>query len=755
MGPSMEPRMEPSFKEPIIDPVPGADQGAPEALDLIDALPELAEEKEGEYKDIHGEIPKDHEQIRQFHISKLRAPHFSAFFEYLRHSPGWWDKLKEAYERRTQFWLKGEEEAQRLRLLTPLFSTAVRIPELRSYLHVVLDGASREENELVRSEIESGSDYVPQLVIGAGVHGAVFNAEFLHDAPTIPSLTIEHREQVGGQFRSYGNPVLDMNSENAAINRSQTPGSMNVNTNTFGPHAPVQLPDLSAKLYADNEEIGLATAFNQYLSANTLTASVERVEKNDDTSRPGKYRVVMRNGPDETEIVLTTDQVAVASGIGTSDYGLRNPDQKTQEILSAEQEKNRQGENARVLTYEEFLQKVGDPTNQFPLEQFIDRKVVIVGGGHSGLTVAEYLSHLGPSYRGSVSSLGAPSEIVILGSKYTTRDELLNSELPRYSRLAAVMERKEKNPRSAEPLINLRPKTYVSRLREMYPNSSPNDPLEVGFQFKDGQLNPDGSPHMSQDFTDADYVIFTTGFSNTILEAFEELLPADHTIQKISALPMMQSPEEGNESFCRHIPNNPGIIFVGSVADMPLSERELELAQRYNMTLNPVAMANTTHDTVVAARHCAAHLAAERKSSKVSERELKIARDRMLLPDPASADSHAETVESYSFNLDEQNLVERFPTEMHYSDLLGILISSHGRHFRVAETSTINLTIERVSSEEGATITIRPDRTLPAAYGKLLEEISHDLLVQSLVHALTNPKERHSSSIQVPLTLKT
>ena len=222
----------------------------------------------------------DSEVRRQFHIEKLRE--LRPFFQVARSKPHLWDQVVARHQKRDDFMRFTEDAAReddyldtgelnsenRIRMLVPLLSAAATVPELRTFLQASLDRASKRESERLLEAVTSGQHDVDFLVVGASIHGAKFNTSLMAVNPTASSLTVDSRSVVGGHWRDYKEAVLRMNTENAAINEDVAGQVDNYHNNSFGVHAPVQLPELTGDLHADTEMMGLATALNQYLSCN-------------------------------------------------------------------------------------------------------------------------------------------------------------------------------------------------------------------------------------------------------------------------------------------------------------------------------------------------------------------------------------------------------------------------------------------------------------------------------------------------------
>ncbi|MDB5193991.1 MAG: hypothetical protein JWN50_5 [Parcubacteria group bacterium] len=683
------------------------------------------------------EHESDMEEVRHFYIEKLRDPHINAFFKYLRNDPALWQKITNTYKKRQTFLDSAhrlerdqlDQQPDHIRLLAPLISAIATTPEVRASFQLLLDEAAQYESQTLRESIEDGHNYVQRLVVGGGLMGAIFNSEFLHQAPEASSLTVEQNAALGGQFRQYGSAVISMNTQNAPFNKEGGDEISNIDPNSFGPHAPIELGDLSGDLFADNEMIGLAAALNQYLTGHTLLNNESYRASLNTSENPGKFKVEIKEETGTSRDVYT-DGIITLSGIGESSYGLPNADSETQSILDKESAQYEQTKHSHVLTYGQFLSMIGDPTNDFPLEPFIGKRVGFVGGGHSSLTGAEALAHLGPEHRGSVSTLGGPKEIVILGTSFANREEFLAKELPRYGQLAAIMARKESHPDSKDPLVTVMPGVRVRQLRES------GEGLTLQYADKTAP-STDALQELG-----LDYVVFTTGFEDTTLGMFEGMLDDEETNGDIGNFPAVL--DQAGKAIARHLPGNPDIVFGGAAAHLAQGERELAMADIYNMPHNPASMFSNMRNVVELARKIGTTAKEERTDIK-TDKELRIPKREKTTIEP-----RGESLHRLTFSLSEEVEARTFPSTIRLADFLSINIRAElGRFSLPAGQTELVFNISR--TEESFTV---DSPGLDRAYLDVVQTIFEDTINQSLVARLTDPALRRSSHLVLKLPLE-
>jgi len=705
-----------------------------------------------------------HESVN-LHVRKLQNPYFKAFFKLIRSTPHLWDQFNERYKRRDSLVhvahdlnASDDEDSggdhNAIRRLAPLWSAAATIPAPRAYLEMTVDAAASYEANEMREILRNGPHYVQELVIGAGVHGAIYNSEFAYHNNQANRFSVDASQKLGGQFRHYGGPALSMNTVNRPINRDIPNILDNPNANSFGPHAPLQLPEVSGKLYADNSQIGLVAAINQYLSSDTLVGVKvhhvkERIGRNTD-SRPGRYEVELIDTNKEEKFTVFTDKVTISTGLGVPEYGFTHMDETTKKICESQ--------DGRILTYADFLEEVGDMTNPFPLERFSGKRVVIVGGGHSGLTVAEFLSGLGPEYRGSVASFGGPSEITIVGTKFEDGEAFLGSEIPRYAQLASIMKSGKRNGNSKESLVQLFPGLRAFSLKEEEGADTDRSDSQRPLTLCCGEKGKgDGKLHNIE----ADIIIVTTGFNSTCEEIFKDILPekAKKTTEDVhkknkffTFLKDVHIPGV-EHSVARSLEGHANIVFIGPAANMPINNREIHMAEKYNRPTNEIALPNTAEDTWLYAQHIARgeHFLSREEEKNLPAPIFRLPQKRahFVLPNVTQYELRTRQGEYIVFTLKEENVHRKFSQDARYDDLLRMAISAHVSTYRAEQPIDIKLKIEKGGDANECAITITP--VLPKEYQALVQSFLHDDLTQAVIAKLMEGKHNKKGKLDIIL----
>ena len=683
------------------------------------------------------------EILRRYRLEKLRAPFFSAFFKYLRSVPNLWDQIAARFEKVKEFQhvanglenLDDEtvisDTRDRVKLLAPFWSAVATIPEARAYLELALNEATRSESDRIKDKLRSGDYFVQELVIGGGVHGAIYNSEFIFHAPQVSRLTTERSSILGGQFRKYG-PVLSMNSPNRPLNTDIKGQLDNPNMNTFGTHAPVQLTDISGKFYADNADIGLAAALNQYMSSdNVVNSEVVKVQKNlKPESSKGQFVVHLRDMKTGEEYTIFTNRIISSIGLGAPDYGFPQMDDQTRKICGAG--------DGRVMRYDEFLAEVGDRSNPFPLQRFVGKKVAILGGGHSGLTVAEYLSGLGPEYRGSTTSLGSPAEIILLGTKFEDDKGLLANEISRYAELAGVVQ--GANDSSTRRKI-------LSPLRELRAIRLEDNPTQDN---KEGRITilcrNKNSPDAEPERIDADIIISTAGFTESYGEVFSDLLGENTSGDIADQFTDVVVSGESPFPIARSLKNCPDIIFSGPAAKMDSSQSDLDIAKLFNRPTSAVGLPSTAEKTRLMAKVLAR---TEHAAGQVFKQE-----NGKTIPIKLSAPGRQEgPLQPVAFSLPlSPNAKERkFNPEVSYNALLEISLLEHAKKYKVSEPTDLAFTVE---IKAGDVIEIKSAERLAAPYEEVLRSLADDELFQSAIFKLLAGKLRTKRQVSLVCRLK-
>lgn len=301
-------------------------------------------------------------------------------------------------------------------LFSALFSSG---EELKERTVAALDESATQESDSLKQEMRDDNKPLQAdvVIIGAGTHGSIIAARLRAENPDARIIAVEQADMLGGQFRKYGTrSTFFINSRNHRPQnngKSALPGRAG-NLNTFGEKAPVQTTDISSETYPTNLELGHTSAINQYLSAETVlgvTAESVDAETGDVTVRDTSTNEVYS---------LRGSKIVMTTGLGERETPTQTPG---------------------LMTAEELLSHFGNSENEFPMQDFVDKKIAIIGGGDSGRICAELFTRLAPkdAYGRSVTQLGGPDSISWYGTDFSNRDEFCATNRPRYQQLASFI----------------------------------------------------------------------------------------------------------------------------------------------------------------------------------------------------------------------------------------------------------------------------------------------------------------------------
>lgn len=407
------------------------------------------------------------------------------------------------------------------RAYTPLIAGIMSDPESRQKFMKDLDAAATDESDKLKVEgleveglVEGGVE-TDVLVIGAGVHSAIFSARLRSELPEARIVSIDALPALGGQFRSYGErPVFYINSRN---NRPEDATKLGLpggtgNLNSFGPKAPIQLTDISTETYPTNVEMGETAAINQYLSAETmLGVKLGPVSQRED----GRWDATAIDVENGAEYKINARKVIVFSGLG----GERDSDPNT-------------------VPAEDFFRHFGNPEIAFPMDLYKDKLIAIKGGGDTGRVSAEIFARLAPkaAYGKSTVQFGGPQKVLWYGTEFDDRNGFCDSDRPRYQRLASFI-----------------PGLIVPTTAKMEEVRADGNQLIV--------TGADGTTRQ------ADIVIDATQLVSNVLDPFQNV--RGNSLELLTAY---DAAIGDSVSYARTI--NDGIYLGGPVARLPLSERE-------------------------------------------------------------------------------------------------------------------------------------------------------------------------------------
>lgn len=356
-----------------------------------------------------------------FRVNRLKKGAVHEFMYSLQHEfpddPDVRIPIKRMVSRKKTLLQGTQEEGELHRTLTPFLSGVLVHPETRKGFMEALNTEAANQSEELKQEAREGKLRADVVVVGGGVHAAIFAAEYRANSPDARILIVDNGKKLGGQFSKYGSrPVFGTNSrdirrqDNDKVPLASGAG----NLNSFGPKAPLQLPDFTSQAYVNNLDMGTCAAVNQYLSAETmLSAEVFASDYNQSCDDSVELRIRDTNTNESFFVEGTT--VVIASGIGERSDGEGN-------VWSADQ----------------FLAHFGNEENEFPMDAFTDKDIAIIGIGDTGKVSSRLLTWQGPegAYGNSVVQLGGAKKITWYGATFRTKEEFCRQVRPLYHDLA-------------------------------------------------------------------------------------------------------------------------------------------------------------------------------------------------------------------------------------------------------------------------------------------------------------------------------
>lgn len=401
-----------------------------------------------------------------------------------------WSTVAPVIARREEFRVDTEEPGRRNRLLTPLFAGIAKAnPEL---LDAAIDVEQDLRNSAIVENLRRGPQRADEVIIGGGVHAAIYTSEGTDSGDT--TLVMESRKRTGGIFGIAERATFRLNSRTRAkklskVGKPGKPGSLNDLGNGV-----LQPSDLTGDVYQPNDEIARAIRTNLTLQADTLTdATVIGFENvfSPDSEKPGRMGVQFKRSTSGEEFTLYTDRLLIASGAGMErSFGsIEFTDVKSKQIFDEEIDKAERGEKSLVYTHDTLNRRIGNPSVQFPLQEFSGKRIGITGKGDSSKTDIELETGSAPYNEGSVRQLDAIGEILWYGQLLGTKEDYLYESRVRYSDIGLEMPRKD------------RPE-YIARVQ-----GAPALRKVTARRTKDGRIEING------DILDA--LVLDTGYINT------------------------------------------------------------------------------------------------------------------------------------------------------------------------------------------------------------------------------------------------
>ncbi len=483
---------------------------------------------------------RDERTAHKYRSQKLRFGPLGDFVkDFLIEHPDIKKGVSAITKRASKLMERTQSGQEKHRLYAPLISGIMNEPEARAEFMDRLDeAATQKSDELKKEALTEGEVIADIVIIGAGVHSAIFAARVRAENPELRIVVVDEAEKLGGQFRSYGDrPVFSINSRNHRSQKNEKlalPGK-DGNLNSFGDKAPIQLTDISAETYPTNVELGDVTAINSFMSSDAMLGVSYMSNVRQTTTDETTQLVTVSDG--EQTYNIRANQLVIASGIGE------------REIAKKEKPKG-------VWTAEDLFSHFGNSEITFPMDEFVGKRIMIKGGGDTGRVVAELFARLAPkeAYGKSNVQLGGPREIIWYGADFDSKEDFQRTNRPRYQRLAPFIRPADTlyfDDKTDEQTFLIPSTDKVISIDE----NAANGDLEVttidSSGFRDRQT--------------ADIVIDCTNLSSDIFELFKDQGAIENSIGFVPELD--QTAEVAKKI-------GPDITFIGPVAKLPLTRQE-------------------------------------------------------------------------------------------------------------------------------------------------------------------------------------
>ncbi len=382
----------------------------------------------------------------------------------------------EYFSESDDFFKQNANESERFRNFTSLFA-ALRLNNRTSELLDIAErhAFERDRQNLLR-KIESGDNYVPELVIGSGPAAANYLSTRKELLPSQPSLSVS--KELGGEFNIAQQGLWRLNSRNRPASRdlSPVPGTAG-SLNELGKFAVVHPSDYGNEAYQSQLKLGEAVRDNLLLVGNTI-GRIEVVSLKKSKNKKAAIEVLTRDLDTGEESNILTDRVVELGGIGISKSGLDLSDSETIEILYESDEQLRKGENPVVADFNDRIRIAGDKSNDFPLRGL--KRHIVIGDKDGSYVWWGLLKGYEPQPGKTVRQIDNIESITIIGDNApASREEFIKMARPRYAVTGNELPR-ESDPNYYFTSVGL--KGRAKRLRR-----SPNGVI-VEYEDRDGKV---------------------------------------------------------------------------------------------------------------------------------------------------------------------------------------------------------------------------------------------------------------------------
>ncbi len=657
-------------------------------------------------------------------------PAVSTAMDVARQTPDIFLEVQPMLTRRDEFEeiaLQGEVH----RTFTPLFAGLITSKRARVLMELAMEEHTENEAGMLWELIREGNVYTSELVVGSGVHAAIYNAERLSNDPAEPALTVELSENEGGQFAAPEGPVFRTNTRTRPEDTStpNVPGTHGSLNHFEGPGV-LQQADITGSAYGTQDTLGLPVRINHLLYSMLINETeVVQVSANEATESgvAGKYAVTLRRKSDGEEVQVITDRLVFASGLGEPKTGFEKNDQATQDIVNEEIAKAEAGEDSQIMSFAQFASRVGDESDPFPLRKF--GWVAVIGAGDSGAAATEYLLGYGPDPRLSTAQLDRVNEVFWIGQEAQTREQMAQSTRLRYIGIAQEM------PLEGDDEYAHRISPITGRAYKVERTEDGRLRIYHGTKNEDGTFTPGGDIVV-------DHAILTTGFNPTTDKICKDVIPAEGEKEE-------QVEDESGWAVAKRFVGTE-IYKIGPAAELLVSDQDAQMSpaiKRGKEIGKTVAVWASSEETAAAARI----LGSVEKSVGAPESltTIEVPQPKITLPEIVGS---AEPGEARRFVISSKEIHSKLPYDVNSEDVTRLSVGASLQKYEFPATfGGLSLEVKRVQTGEGEygfELTTSPELPEDSEYSAMLTDMISEPILQAVVVRLTE-KAVHSSQTLV------
>ncbi len=325
-----------------------------------------------------------------------------------------------------------------------IVATLFKDEETRSLVVSTINAQMTVVSDTIKERLSSSKIDSPlvvsELVVGLGPESAAYLQERTQTNPEATILAIDRRSKPGGTFADVGS-AFRMNSTNRKYEgRRGSPGSGDLNNL----HDIVGTPDFKATRWVEAGAIGELSSVGAFLSSSLalLETDLQAIAKID--SPDGKYVVFLRDLNSDKVFPVITSNITFISGLGKAKaFG----DEASQAFIKKEAEDaKKQSRLPRIESAIDLLDRIGDPAEKHPYQEFVGKTVAVIGRGDSGAVVNEFLIRQAPegAYREDVAQVGNVGKIYwvvgeVKDGGFADCKSFLDKARSRYSSIAQAL----------------------------------------------------------------------------------------------------------------------------------------------------------------------------------------------------------------------------------------------------------------------------------------------------------------------------